>query len=190
MAQRTLRSVPVMVAIVLTALLAIAAPPGMQAGGEPPQEPAPAPTAAVRLGDATPEESEALNRLATSRAWTSRALAAMRLERFDCEASAGRLLSLTGDSSWRVRAYAFACLARRGVPVATEVLESERDPRVLRATVRGRYAVRRPRSMHASPRSSARAAPRKARSRSRSSQRSAARRTPRSESAWTNSSAS
>ena len=141
MAQRTLRLVPVMVAIVLTALLAITAPPAAQVDGQRPKEPAAAPTTEVRLGDATPEESEALNRLATSRAWTSRALAAMRLERFDCEASAGRLLSLTGDPSWRVRAYAFACLARRGVPVATEVLESERDPLVLRAIVRGRYAV-------------------------------------------------
>jgi len=139
--QRTLHLVPVTVAIVLSALLAFTAPRGAQAEGQPPPEPAAAATAEVRLGDATPEESEALNRLATSRAWTSRALAAMRLERFDCAASAGRLLSLTGDPSWRVRAYAFACLARRGVPVATEVLESERDPRVLRAIVRGRYAV-------------------------------------------------
>ncbi|MBI1303025.1 MAG: hypothetical protein GC172_04475 [Phycisphaera sp.] len=137
-------------AIVLAALLlgpptAAAQDDGQSSpGGSVPQEPAATPVAQVLLADATPEESEALNRLATSRAWTSRALAAMRLERFDCEASAGRLLSLTGDASWRVRAYAFACLARRGVPIAAEALESERDPRVLRAIVRGRYTLRQP----------------------------------------------
>jgi hypothetical protein len=137
-------------AIVLAALLlgpptAAAQDDGQASpGGSVPQEPAGTPVAQVLLADATPEESEALNRLATSRAWTSRALAAMRLERFDCEASAGRLFSLTGDASWRVRAYAFACLARRGVPIAAEALESERDARVLRAIVRGRYTLPQP----------------------------------------------
>jgi len=106
----------------------------------PPAE-APPPQPLVPLADASPVESEALNRLATSRAWTSRALAAMRLERYDCPASAGRLISLTRDPSWRVRAYAFAVLARRGVVLPAEVLEGERDERVLRAILRGRYEV-------------------------------------------------
>jgi hypothetical protein len=113
-----------------------AAPPQQQ-----PAEPPPPPQPLVPLADASPIESEALNRLATSRAWTSRALAAMRLERFDCPASAGRLISLTRDPSWRVRAYAFAVLARRGVVLPPDILEAERDERVLRAIVRGRHAL-------------------------------------------------
>ena len=110
---------------------------------EPAQQtpPAPPPQPLVPLADASPVESEALNRLATSRAWTSRALAAMRLERYDCPASAGRLISLTRDPSWRVRAYAFAVLARRGVVLPADILEGERDERVLRAILRGRYEV-------------------------------------------------
>ena len=94
-----------------------------------------------RLADARPEESESLNRLATARAWTSRALAAMRYERYDCEPSAAALDRLATDGDWRVRAYAWACLARRGIEVTSERIAAERDPRVLRAIVRGRYAV-------------------------------------------------
>lgn len=94
-----------------------------------------------RLADARPEESEALNRLATARAWTSRALAAMRYERYDCESSAAALDRLAADGDWRVRAYAWACLARRGVELGAERIAAESDPRVLRAIVRGRYAV-------------------------------------------------
>lgn len=130
-----------MLLIALTMLLALPWRCAAHGGGIAPQEAAPPSAAPIQLGDATPEESEALNRLATSRAWTSRALAAMRLERYDCDASAGRLLSFAGDASWRVRAYAFACLARRGVAISNEDLERERDPRVLRAIVRGRYTV-------------------------------------------------
>lgn len=93
------------------------------------------------LSDAPPEEAEALNRLASARNWPSRALAVMRLERYDCDASAGRLVSFTNDPSWRVRAYTYACLARRGIVVATASIEAERDPRVLRAILRGRHPV-------------------------------------------------
>jgi hypothetical protein len=120
-----------------------APPPDAPPPDAPPPTAPPAPRAEplVPLADASPEESEALNRLATSRAWTSRALAAMRLERFDCPASAGRLLSMTRDDSWRVRAYAFAVLARRGVVIPDDVLLAERDARVLRTILRGRYPV-------------------------------------------------
>jgi hypothetical protein len=100
--------------------------------------PAPPP---LQFAEATSEEAESLNRLASSSAWTSRALAAMRLERYDCEASAGRLVSMTRDSSWRVRAYCYAVLARRGVSLRPEDLAAERDERVLRAILRGRYQV-------------------------------------------------
>ena len=99
------------------------------------------PVILLHLAEASAEEALALNRLASARSWTSRALACMRLERYDCVASAGRLTSFTGDSSWRVRAYAYACLARRGILVPTETIEAERDPRVLRAILRGRYEV-------------------------------------------------
>jgi hypothetical protein len=131
----------------LTMLLALAAPSAAGAGptvvqvGPPRHDPAAASAERVDLADASPEESEALNRLATSRAWTSRALAVMRLERYDCEASAGRLLSLARDGSWRVRAYAFAVLARRGIVVPADILEAERDERVLRTILRGRHAL-------------------------------------------------
>jgi hypothetical protein len=117
------------------------APPMPEPAPPTPPAEAPPPQPLVPLADASPVESEALNRLATSRAWTSRALAAMRLERYDCPASAGRLISLTRDPSWRVRAYAFAVLARRGVVLPADILEGERDERVLRAILRGRYQV-------------------------------------------------
>lgn len=91
------------------------------------------------LADASPEEAESLNRLMQSKAWTSRALAALRLERYDCEASAGRLRTLATDPVWRVRAFAFACLARRGVALEGEFLAAERDNAVLRTIIRARY---------------------------------------------------
>jgi hypothetical protein len=108
---------------------------------EPQADPQPAASAPLLLADATSEESESLNRLASSSAWTSRALAAMRLERYDCEASSGRLLSMTRDRSWRVRAYCYAVLARRGVALRPEDLATEQDERVLRTILRGRYTL-------------------------------------------------
>jgi len=106
------------------------------------EPPATSPAApAIELANASPAESEALNRLATARAWPSRALAAMRLERFDCETSSTRLRALATDPSWRVRAYAFACLARRGTVLPPEVLAAETDPRVLRTILRARYPL-------------------------------------------------
>jgi hypothetical protein len=105
------------------------------------QDTPPAPPLGIQLADAPASEAEALNRLATARSWPLRALAAMRLERFDCEASAGRLATLSQDASWRVRAYAYACLARRGVAVPPERLAAEADPRVLRTILRARYPM-------------------------------------------------
>jgi hypothetical protein len=96
----------------------------------------------LALANAEPAEAESLNRLAMSKAWTSRALAVMRLERYECEASAGRLRSLTRDDSWRVRAYAYATLARRGVPLTSDDLDAERNERVLRTVLRCRYPLR------------------------------------------------
>ncbi|MFM7051428.1 MAG: vWA domain-containing protein [Planctomycetota bacterium] len=98
---------------------------------------------AMALAEAGPDEQAALNALSNSKAWTSRAIAVMRLERFDCPQSAQRLLSFAGDPSWRVRAYAFACAARRGVVVPADMLDAERDPRVLRAMLRCRLPLAR-----------------------------------------------
>ncbi|MEY4118246.1 MAG: hypothetical protein RLZZ116_1574 [Planctomycetota bacterium] len=95
----------------------------------------------IELANAPADESEALNRLMNSKSWPLRAFAVMRLERYDCEASSGRLLSMAGDTSWRVRSYAFACLARRGIVVPQDRLAEELDPRVLRTLLRGRYPL-------------------------------------------------
>ena len=95
----------------------------------------------VELVNAPSAEAEALNRLAMGAAWPSRALAVMRLERFDCAPSAARLESFLLDPSWRVRAYTIACLARRGIVIAPEKLAAERDPRVVRAILRARYPL-------------------------------------------------
>ena len=95
----------------------------------------------VELVHAPAAEAEALNRLAMGAAWPSRALAVMRLERFDCAPSAARLESFLLDPSWRVRAYTIACLARRGIVIAPEKLAAERDPRVVRAILRARYPL-------------------------------------------------
>ena len=95
----------------------------------------------VELVNAPSAEAEALNRLAMGAAWPSRALAVMRLERFDCAPSAARLESFLLDPSWRVRAYTIACLARRGVVIAPEKLAAERDPRVVRAILRAQYPL-------------------------------------------------
>lgn len=110
-----------------------------------PTLPAPAAPAAkeqpIELATAPDAEADALNRLAGSPSWPLRALAVMRLERFDCQPSADRLLAMASDRSWRVRSYAFGALARRGVAVPVERLLSELDPRVLRTILRGRYAL-------------------------------------------------
>ena len=63
----------------------------------------------------------------------------MRFERYDCEASAARLVAFSSDPSWRVRTYVFAALARRGVVVEDGLLAGERDLRVIRAILRGGY---------------------------------------------------
>ncbi|MFM1866624.1 MAG: hypothetical protein RL591_32 [Planctomycetota bacterium] len=95
----------------------------------------------LELVNAPAAEAEALNRLAMGATWPSRALAVMRLERYDCAPSAARLEAFLLDPSWRVRAYAIACLARRGVVIAPEKLAAERDPRVVRAILRARYPL-------------------------------------------------
>lgn len=95
----------------------------------------------LELVNAPVAEREALNRLAMGEQWPSRALAVMRLERYDCAPSAARLEAFLLDPSWRVRAYTIACLARRGVVLPADKLAAEKDPRVIRAILRARYPL-------------------------------------------------
>jgi len=150
---RVLRAIFCSVSVALTVTLAIAGlgrdataatAPQDAAPQEAPQSETPPPASrapGLELAAVSAEEAEALNRLGNARTWPQRALAVMRLERFDCEASAGRLLAMAGDASWRVRAYAFACLARRGILVDEARLAQETDPRVLRTILRARYEL-------------------------------------------------
>ena len=124
---------------ILLIALALAAIVRAQDGPAPTEVPAKPP--GIELANAPADEAEALNRLLNSKSWPLRAFAVMRLERYDCDASAGRLLSTAADTSWRVRSYAFACLARRGVLIPADRLSAEVDPRVLRTILRGRYQL-------------------------------------------------
>jgi hypothetical protein len=128
-----------LLAALLAALLA-PSPRALAIAQDTAADPAP-PTPLLPLSAAGPDEAAALNGLSQSRMWPLRALATMRLERHDCEPSATLLLAFTGDPNWRVRAYAFACLARRGVVVPPERLAAERDPRVVRTILRCRYPM-------------------------------------------------
>jgi len=112
-------------AILLTAL-ALCGLVRAQDAAPPPEAPAQKPIG-IELANAPADESDALNRLLDSKSWPLRAFAVMRLERYDCEG--------------RVRSYAFACLARRGVVVPEDRLAAEIDPRVVRTILRGRYRL-------------------------------------------------
>ena len=83
------------IAILFSVVCAAAAP---AQDAPPPAETAAKPPA-IELANAPADEAEALNRLSNAKSWPLRAFAVMRLERFDCEASAGRLLAMAGDSS-------------------------------------------------------------------------------------------
>lgn len=93
------------------------------------------------LADAPQEEREGVERLRHGDAWVRRAIAAERLARYDCDASGELLSDLATDRSWAVRTYALVALARRGLSAPKELLEREREPRVLRAALRARHPV-------------------------------------------------
>ncbi|MHC4102043.1 MAG: hypothetical protein ACYSW1_14310, partial [Planctomycetota bacterium] len=83
------------------------------AGEEPPsvagpQEPVPPETALAdsTLSGAPKIERQTLDRLLTGDSWPRRAIAAMRLERYECAESRGILETLRTDEAWQVRAYA------------------------------------------------------------------------------------
>lgn len=93
------------------------------------------------LAEAPKVERQTLDALLKADAWPRRALAAVRLERFDCDESRGLLINLLRDKSWQVRAFALRSLGRRGVPPGDDWMAAETEPRVVRAALRHRYPV-------------------------------------------------
>jgi Mg-chelatase subunit ChlD len=117
-------------------------------GGQPPsvegpREPAPPETAPAgsTLSGAPRIERQTLDRLLNGGSWSRRAIAAMRLERYDCADSHRTLESLRTDEAWQVRAYAVRSLGRRRLPVDEGAFDTEQEPRVLRTALRYGYAL-------------------------------------------------
>ena len=104
-----------------------------------------APAGALRLADAPKVELQTLDRLLSSESWPRRALAAMRLERFECAESREHLQRLLADDAWQVRAFAVRALGRRRHLLPEGTFDDEDDPRVLRAALRYRYPADRER---------------------------------------------
>ncbi|MHC5008056.1 MAG: hypothetical protein ACYTGF_11930 [Planctomycetota bacterium] len=109
----------------------------------PPQEPtAPeAAPAALTLAGAPKLERQTLERLLAGGSWPRRAIAAMRLERFDCDESRRILETLRKDEAWQVRAYAVRSLGRKRLPVEEGTFDEEQEPRVLRTALRYGYTM-------------------------------------------------
>jgi hypothetical protein len=95
--------------------------------------------AATTLAGAPQIERQTLDRLLHGSSWPRRALAAMRLERYECDESRDLLESLRQDEAWQVRAFAVRSLGRRRLPVAGGALDHEQEPRVLRTALRYGY---------------------------------------------------
>jgi Mg-chelatase subunit ChlD len=118
------------------------------AGEEPPsvagpQEPVPPETALAdsTLSGAPKIERQTLDRLLTGDSWPRRAIAAMRLERYECAESRGILETLRTDEAWQVRAYAVRSLGRKRLPVDVGAFDAEQEPRVLRTALRYGYEM-------------------------------------------------
>lgn len=101
----------------------------------------PAAAERTRLADAPAIETHTLERLLAAPSWPRRAIAAVRLDRFDDEPSLARLHELLADDAWQVRSFAVAALGRRAAPLPEGWLAGEEDPRVLRTAARHRYAI-------------------------------------------------
>jgi len=117
-----------------------APPPPEQAASaaEPDQEQDARPT----LAAAPPAATATLRKFLTDPAWTKRAIAAVRLERYACDESRAMLIDLLKhDRAWQVRTFAMASLARRRVPAEEHWFADEHEPRVLRNALRCRYAI-------------------------------------------------
>jgi hypothetical protein len=94
-----------------------------------------------RLADAPLIETQTLNRMLREGAWPRRALAAMRLERYECAESRRLLETLREDTAWQVRAFSVRTMGRRRIRVPDGAFAAEEQPRVLRAALRHRYPV-------------------------------------------------
>lgn len=120
--------------VLFLAAAALAAP--IAAADEPP---APAdPDSLAAAGDL---ERQTLDRLLSSDAWTRKALATMRLERYRGADSRVILEGLAADPAWQVRVFAIRALGRRGETRAEDAFADEFDPKVLRAALRYGYAL-------------------------------------------------
>ncbi|MHC4948805.1 MAG: HEAT repeat domain-containing protein, partial [Planctomycetota bacterium] len=118
------------------ALLLLAPPPP-----SPPPGPPPAAPAGPALADAPRLERQTLESLLGSTAWTRRAVAVLRLERFACPETAEMLRARLDDPAWQVRAFAARTLGRRRVALPDDGFADEHEPRVLRAALRARYPI-------------------------------------------------
>lgn len=86
-------------------------------------------------------ERDALQRMLVDESWPRRAIAAMRLERYTCAASAQKLEALLKDPVWQVRAFAIRSLANRRIAAREDWFAAESEPRVLRTALRHGYAL-------------------------------------------------
>ncbi|MHC4774929.1 MAG: vWA domain-containing protein, partial [Planctomycetota bacterium] len=118
------------------------------AGDDPPPAaatPEPGPTETVEdastLAGAPQIERQTLDRLLSGASWPRRAIAAMRLERYECAATHRTLEALRTDEAWQVRAYAVRSLGRRRLPADEGVFDDEEEPKVLRTALRYGYSM-------------------------------------------------
>ncbi len=87
-------------------------------------------------------ERQVLRELESAPHWPARALAAIRLERFDCAPTRDRLIEFVqNDPDWRVRANAIRSLAERSIEQGEGWFAEEAEPRVIRTALRFGYEV-------------------------------------------------
>ncbi|TVQ52337.1 MAG: VWA domain-containing protein [Phycisphaerales bacterium] len=100
------------------------------------------PSTGRTLEDAPTLERQVLTELESAPHWPARALAAIRLERFDCAPTRDRLIEFVQhDPDWRVRANAIRSLAERSIEQGEGWFEEEAEPRVIRTALRYGYEV-------------------------------------------------
>jgi len=97
----------------------------------------------ITLAESPIVDRQTLESLLKSEAWPRRALAAIRLERFDCGDTQRMLVNLLRDESWQVRTFAVRSLGRRGIVQDddSDWFSEESEPRVVRALLRNRYVI-------------------------------------------------
>jgi hypothetical protein len=103
-----------------------------------------APSGPVRALASTGDlERSTMHRLLTAEAWPRRAIAALRMERYDCRESLAMLAALLRDRDWQVRCIAALVLARRGAAESPDPawFAEEHHPRVLRTALRCRFTI-------------------------------------------------